>query len=59
MLLPESRELIIDLEKGLHFLLTRAQSPDLLILSADLFLIAVFPETGTENATKVFPKSAC
>lgn len=59
LLLPESRKLIIDLEKGLHFLLTRAQSPDLLILSAGLFLIVVFPETGTENVTKVFPRLAC
>lgn len=59
LLLPESWDLIIDLEKGLHFLLTRAQSPDLLILSAGLFLIAVFPETGIENVTKVFPRLAC
>lgn len=59
LLLPESRDLIIDLEEGLHFPLTRAQSPVLLILSAGVFLIAMFPETGTENVTKVFPRLAC
>lgn len=60
LLLPGSWDLITYLEKGLHFLLNegpKAQTYPCFL--AGLFLIAMFPETGTENVKKVFPKLAC
>lgn len=56
LLLPGSWDLITDLEKGLHFPLTRAQSPGLLVLSSRLISHSCVPRNRHRECNKSTPK---